>query len=321
LFLALNFCDKELCKFITKKEDLDLEIIFTSHKAKSLGIQNNNNFYSLKTNDFHDIEKIFLNEEIPHLEEKISNFNNGFAINLMKLGRFLPIAICIKFDAQENEFNLIKLDEYSIDSYLKLKHNINLLEEISESEIALRNAEHCKIKIFREKLFFGRSHLAIIVGEIDSKIIPIIRIHSGCYTGDLLNSLQCDCHDQLHLSIKHMNDEFQKNGRYGVIIYQAIDEGRGIGLANKIRTYHLQREGFDTFEANRLIGYDDDERDFTIATNIIKKLGIKECDLITDNKNKINCLEKSGIIVRDKIDLKIESNSYNINYINTKRSN
>ena len=116
-----------------------------------------------------------------------------------------------------------------------------------------------------------------------------------------------------------MNESWRNDNKIGIIIYQAEDEGRAIGLANKIRTYNLQAKNCNTISANHAIGYEDDERDFTIAMKILQKLNVAECDLITNNPKKINLFAEYYIVVKNRISLKIKNNIYNMEYLNIKK--
>ena len=149
-------------------------------------------------------------------------------------------------------------------------------------------------------------------GEIDRNFPVLVRIHSACFTGDVLGSLKCDCGAQFSEAMLQIN----KNSS-GVLIY-LNQEGRGIGLANKMRAYALQDEGFDTVEANHRLGFEDDERNFQIGASILKELKISSIRLMTNNPNKIKLLEENGINVSERLALIIEENKFNAHYLGTK---
>lgn len=157
-----------------------------------------------------------------------------------------------------------------------------------------------------------KEHLALSMGENSSKI-PIVRIHSECLTGDLFTSRRCDCGQQLHASLKMIGE----NG-CGVLIYLR-QEGRGIGLINKLHAYNLQDEGLDTIDANLKLGFGSDERDYNIALQILLDLQIKKLKLITNNPEKLKPFSKSPITVVERIALNLKSYNDNINYLKTKR--
>lgn len=160
----------------------------------------------------------------------------------------------------------------------------------------------------------GLEHMALIKGNFTSNETILTRIHSACATGDLFGSLRCDCGEQLIESMKLI----EKNGN-GIILYLQ-QEGRGIGLMNKMKAYKLQEEGMDTLEANLQLGFAPDERDYEIGAKILDHLGIKKVKLLTNNPDKIIGLEKNGILVVERIPLIIQPNPCNKYYLDTKES-
>ncbi|CAL4042634.1 GTP cyclohydrolase-2 [Buchnera aphidicola (Phyllaphis fagi)] len=164
---------------------------------------------------------------------------------------------------------------------------------------------------FEEKLK-NKNHVALIYGNINKKDPILVRIHSECLTGDALFSLRCDCGSQLKTALMIIAKE-----GCGILIYHR-QEGRNIGLLNKIRAYNLQDQGLDTVEANHKLGFSADERDFTICSDILKLMHIKKIRLLTNNPLKIKALQDSGINVIERINLISGRNSKNNNYLNTK---
>lgn len=160
----------------------------------------------------------------------------------------------------------------------------------------------------------GKEHTAIVAGDVKEAEACPVRIHSQCHTGDVLGSLRCDCHEQLNRALAFIG----KEGR-GAVIYLK-QEGRGIGLVNKIRAYHLQDLGLDTVEANVCLGFPADARDFTAAVEIINMLGIKSVALMTNNPEKIDELNKLGVPVTERIPLVVPPNDHNRRYLETKRA-
>ncbi|MBN1169705.1 GTP cyclohydrolase II [Candidatus Micrarchaeota archaeon] len=159
----------------------------------------------------------------------------------------------------------------------------------------------------------GKEHLALArCAHPKHKAVPV-RIHSRCLTGDTLTSVRCDCRDQLKAAMKYLEKK-----ECGILIY-LDQEGRGIGLANKIRAYALQDAGMDTVEANRKLGFRDDMRDFSAAADILKYFEISNISLLTNNPDKIAALEENGITVVERIPLITKTNRYNEKYIRTKK--
>jgi 3,4-dihydroxy 2-butanone 4-phosphate synthase/GTP cyclohydrolase II len=160
----------------------------------------------------------------------------------------------------------------------------------------------------------GKDHIAVIKGDVIGKEDVLTRIHSACLTGDALGSMRCDCGPQLRLSLK----EIQENGE-GVFLYMQ-QEGRGIGLANKIKAYMLQDEGLDTYDANIHLGFEPDERDFELSAAMMKKLDVKSIRLMTNNPTKLKDLEKFGVIVKERVSIEIPPTEFDLKYLETKKT-
>ena len=163
-----------------------------------------------------------------------------------------------------------------------------------------------------EDPFKGKEHIAISMGDCSSDKPLLIRIHSECLTGDALGSLRCDCGEQLQQAMERIAEE----GR-GAILYLR-QEGRGIGLVNKIRAYNLQDQGVDTVEANERLGFGADMRDYSICASMLEHLGASEVKLMTNNPRKVNALKELGIQVVDRVPLQTQSNPHNAQYLSTK---
>ena len=168
-----------------------------------------------------------------------------------------------------------------------------------------------RVIVFRNKLD-DKEHLAIVKGEIaDGSSIPA-RLHSECLTSEVLGSLKCDCREQLETALQYM-----ANNGSGIVLYLR-QEGRGIGLGNKIRAYALQEVGYDTVEANHILGFPDDLRHYDVAAAMLKELGVHSVQLLTNNPSKVYGLEEYGIEVVDRIPIQIEPNPINRFYLTTK---
>ena len=186
----------------------------------------------------------------------------------------------------------------------------DIIKFVEASELPSEIADF-KVHAFTEKQS-EKDHLAITLGDIKSVDSVLTRIHSQCITGESFFSLRCDCRYQLSESL----NQITKKG-CGVIFYLQ-QEGRGIGLSNKIRAYKLQDSGFDTVEANHQLGFHEDERNYEIVSAMAKYLKIKSIDLMTNNPKKIDAIEKSGIKINKRIPIKSKSNDHNKNYLDTK---
>jgi len=158
----------------------------------------------------------------------------------------------------------------------------------------------------------GTEHLALFAGTPSDNCL--VRLHSECATGDILGSLRCDCRDQLEMALEKIHEAGQ-----GLFIYLRGHEGRGIGLANKIKAYALQDQGQDTVEANVTLGFAPDQRDYGAAVEILKHYGLKQVQLLTNNRRKIDALEAAGIRVSKHVPLWAATNPHNEGYIDTKQ--
>ena len=165
---------------------------------------------------------------------------------------------------------------------------------------------------FRLRRFTG-DNLALIKGDLAGEEPVLVRLHSECFTGDVLGSLRCDCGPQLHAAMERISAA----GR-GVVLYLR-QEGRGIGLANKLRAYRLQEQGYDTVEANEQLGFQPDERQYDLAAKMLKQLGVRRVALLTNNPDKISQLGLDGIEIARRVPLEIQPNRYDRNYLTTKK--
>jgi GTP cyclohydrolase II len=178
------------------------------------------------------------------------------------------------------------------------------------AELPTRFGQFHIVAFYNNKDF--KEHVAIVKGDVcDAEDVPV-RAHSECLTGDVMGSLRCDCRDQLESSLR-MIGQMEK----GILLYLR-QEGRGIGLINKIRAYGLQEHGYDTVEANLALGFRDDERDYSIAAHMLMSLHVRSIHLITNNPRKIEDLTRNGIQVTGRIPLIMPANPYNRFYLETK---
>jgi GTP cyclohydrolase II len=186
----------------------------------------------------------------------------------------------------------------------------------TRARLPVAACEDAEVAIFRSP-DDTREHVALIFGRQTSEAVPLVRLHSECLTGDILGSLRCDCGPQLGGALTAMAAE-AKAGGWGVLLYLR-QEGRGIGLVNKLRAYRLQDQGFDTLEANRRLGLPAEARDFPVAARMLELLGSREVRLLTNNPAKVAALESAGIHVTQRVPHHLPTNPHNEAYLATKR--
>lgn len=163
-----------------------------------------------------------------------------------------------------------------------------------------------------------REHVALIIGEQSGDREPLVRLHSECLTGDVLGSLKCDCGPQLDAGLEAMATHARDNGGWGILLYMR-QEGRGIGLINKLRAYRLQDQGFDTVQANERLGLPDEARDFPVAARMLELIGARSIRLLTNNPAKVKSLKATGIRVSERVHHQLPDNPHNAKYLATKR--
>ena len=169
-----------------------------------------------------------------------------------------------------------------------------------------------QIQVFHEETT-GFDHVALTLGDMEGPDPVLVRVHSECLTGDVLGSLKCDCGPQLHEALHQIAD-----AHWGILLYLR-QEGRGIGLVNKLRAYALQDQGFDTVDANVRLGFAIDARDFSVAARMLDLLGVKDVRLLTNNPDKVAGLESAGIRVVERLPIILPANPHNERYLATKR--
>jgi 3,4-dihydroxy 2-butanone 4-phosphate synthase/GTP cyclohydrolase II len=188
----------------------------------------------------------------------------------------------------------------------------SLVEKIEEIPLPTKYGDF-RLILFEDTIH-KENHIALVKGEIEKDKVTLVRVHSQCLTGDILGSSRCDCGDQLHRSMEMVD----KEGR-GVILYIINQEGRGIGLVNKIKAYAMQDKGLDTVEANQHLGFKPDQRDYGIGAQILVSLGVKKLRLITNNPRKFIGLAGYGLVIVDRVPLEIPPSKSNIKYLRAKK--
>ena len=247
---------------------------------------------------------------MPNFSSLDAHRGNGLdeaCVALTKLARLLPAAVLAPIPAAP--IDSVTVSAAHVTAYQTSA--ARSLRQVSQARVPLENAENARIVAFRPS-DGGIEHLAIVIGEPDPDQPVLTRLHSECFTGDLLGSLRCDCGDQLRGAIA----EIAQTGS-GVLLYLA-QEGRGIGLVNKLRAYQLQDDGFDTLDANLQLGFDDDERIYLPAAQMLLLLGISRVRLLTNNPGKVESLARHGINVTERVPHVFPSNDHNQGYLRTK---
>ena len=235
------------------------------------------------------------------------------AVLLAKLAALLPAALVLPLAPAEAALARRRTDFAVIDSELVLTRRAAMagLNQVAEARVPLADADDARLIAFRPG-DGGSEHLAIMVGAPDPNAPVLVRLHSACFTGDVLASLRCDCGDQLRGAIATL-----AAAGGGVLLYLA-QEGRGIGLVNKLRAYQLQDAGFDTVDANEQLGFDADERVYLPAAEMLRQLGFRTVRLLTNNPEKVAALERYGIRVAERVPHVFPANGHNERYLRTK---
>jgi len=237
------------------------------------------------------------------------------AVVLTKVARLLPAAVIAPITdvgdpiAWSHRHDFLSVDTGDVFQFERAADRN--LTKVAEARVPVGNAENTRVVAFRPA-DGGREHLAIVIGQPDPTGPVLVRLHSECFTGDLLGSLRCDCGDQLHGALEEI-----KTAGAGVLLYLA-QEGRGIGLINKLRAYELQDSGFDTVDANEQLGFDADERVYLPAARMLKLLGIGGIRLMTNNPDKVDALKRYGVDVVERVQHAFPSNEHNEFYLQTK---
>ncbi len=233
------------------------------------------------------------------------------AIDLAKQAHLLPAALITLLPqdwAQDDALRLTVIDLAAAAPHVQAS---SLPEPVVSARVPLEVSKAGRVHVFRSG-DGSEEHYAVEIGQPDRTKPVLARLHSACFTGDLLGSLKCDCGAQLRTALAQMGAEGS-----GVLLY-LNQEGRGIGLANKMRAYSLQDQGFDTVQANHRLGFEDDERDFKIGATILKSMGFSAVRLLTNNPSKVAKMQENGIDVVERVPLRVGQNPLNAAYLATK---
>ena len=308
-------------------------IILSSNRANALSLNSNNSPCSITIDKEWTVDDVLslcmplYKHRKPQLNGVIFENKNSITsicLLLLRQARLLPAGLMSiisnveieKSSEWARDKNIIYIEDFHVKSFEK--NNAASLSIAVRTKVPLEATEKCEIVVFRPK-DGGNEHFCLLIGKSRDTIIdkefshnPPVRIHSQCITGDILDSLKCDCGQQLKESIKLMAKADE-----GILIYLA-QEGRDIGLLNKLRAYTLQEVGMDTVEANLNLGFKDDERLYYPVREMLNLLSVKSIKLITNNPDKIKHMENLGIHVSGRIPIKIKPNKHNKKYLETK---
>jgi len=328
IFRGAEFVDNDDILELSQLAGSGPLLVLTANRIKSLGRSIRANWpvatIALASHHFNRVfDFTFGHVHLPSDDEvNLVAERNGsladHAARLLRNAKLLPTALLARLPfrdiaAQDRfalEHNIIVLEARDLESY---QHQAETATRIAaRAKVPLAVAEDAEVVVFRAEVG-SEDHFAVLIGTGAGGVAPLVRLHSQCITGDVLGSLKCDCGEQLQAAMRMMTNE---GG--GVLVYLA-QEGRDIGLLNKMRAYALQDEGLDTVDANHALGFATDERLFQPAARILNSLGITELRLITNNPDKIEQLEQCGVKVKERVPMSIESNPYNKNYITTKK--
>lgn len=291
------------------------KLVVTARRARSLGIETSGPI-ALALPQGAGADAILSLATDAHSDESAevdgpADSSAAAAIELAKIAQRLPALLVAEVDEGVNALIDPPLVVVAADAVMRFRRaDIHSLEIASEAKVPLQGGLSTRFVVFRDAV--GGGSVAVVVGEPDfSKPVPV-RLHSACLTGDVFGSSRCDCGDQLRIALTRLKEE---GG--GIILYLE-QEGRGVGLANKMRAYALQDEGLDTVDANTTLGFDDDERDYGVAARMLQQLGCTRVYLMTNNPAKLDGLSGLGIEVVGRKPLHAPINAHNRRYMTAK---
>lgn len=280
--------------------------ILINHESKPSDLRRPGHIFPIIARDGGTLKRAGHSEAAIDLARLAGMYPAGVICEIIKEnGAMARLPDLIKFSKKHN------LKIISIADLIKYRvSRERLVNKISETKLPTRHGNF-KAIVYEDELS-GHHHLALVKGKVDGKKDVLVRIHSECLTGDVFGSCRCDCGEQLEAAFKKI--EFAGEG---VILYMR-QEGRGIGLANKLKAYSLQDKGLDTVEANHALGFVEDLRDYGIGAQILVQLGLSHIRLLTNNPSKVIGLEGYGLKISERISLEIKPNKHNVKYLETK---
>ncbi|NLL74725.1 MAG: GTP cyclohydrolase II, partial [Erysipelothrix sp.] len=253
----------------------------------------------------------------------VRNGHTEATVDLMKLADLKEIGLCCEIMAEDGtmmkqpelvtfakDHNMVYITIKDLIEYIA-QHN-SIIERSAEVKLPTEYGDF-KMVGYRD-MRNNQEHVAIVKGNVFDQEHVLVRVHSECLTGDIFGSKRCDCGEQLHTALKRI-----ETAGHGVVIYLK-QEGRGIGLLNKLKAYELQEQGYDTVDANLMLGFKEDERTYEVAAQILRDLGIQSVQLMTNNPDKINQLLGLGVKISDRNAIEVESNEYDAKYLKTKKT-
>lgn len=306
--------------------DRPLRLVLTHHRGQAMGLTNGGPQRNLSLRlpedatpaDIHRLATALGATVTKGHDVRPASAGETAGLGLARIGQLIPAVVSVSVDAAGSptlghwleDGVVLDVEGEEIERILG-KTGIEVVRVV-ESPVPLESTENARFVFFREGNGFVQ-HVAVLLGDQEKWPDPLpVRIHSSCLTGDIFGSLRCDCGEQLRGSLTH----FVAQGG-GVLVYLA-QEGRAIGLGNKLRAYALQREGLDTMDADGLLGFGHDERNYEAGIEILKQLGIDRVQLLTNNPEKVRAVEEAGIRVLDRKPLHGRLNRHNQRYVHAK---
>lgn len=307
--------DERLHQFVQLCSPTAPELIVTQQRARAIGIEASTPMALLLSGEARTCDIFALaadNEREGRFSPKAETAGRAAraAIRLVKLSHGLPAVLAANVTNTQSDLirSAVAVEADAVERFAASA--ANTLAVASEASVPLASGTIARFVVFRDAL--GVDQVAIIIGKPNFAEPVPVRLHSACLTGDVFGSQRCDCGDQLQLALARLES---LGG--GVVLYLA-QEGRGIGLANKMRAYRLQDAGLDTRDANTMLGFEDDERDYGVAAMMLRTLNCTRIALLTNNPAKLDGLTKAGIEIAARVPLETPINPHNRRYLTTK---